>query len=655
MQHSDEEGTPVASVLSLPTPPEDGSPVGHAPLPSRLAEAVFVGREREMQALLRYLEAAVAGQGRLVFLTGEAGIGKTRTALEFATLARSQGAHVLIGRGIEDTGAPPFWPWVQMVRTYLATQEPDVIRTAIGRGAADIAQVIPDVKACLSDLPTLPALAPEHARFRFFESFTTFLAMAAVASPLVLILDDLQWVDTPSLLLLQFLAREVAAMRVLVVGTYRDVALPASHPLRHTLGAVVRESGVASLSLHGLSELAVAQCMERMTGVPSTAAMVTAVYQRTEGNPFFLTEVVQLLAAEGAYTALHNAQAALELPVPQRVRDVVIRRLQALSADCQQLLSLAAIVGREFRLPVVIAVAAQASPPFRRPLLDLLDEALAARLITGIPQSLGHYSFAHALIRETLYEELSVRARVHLHQQVGDAIEHLCWPHLEPYLTELAAHFLAAAQGGVAVEKAITYALQAAEHANALLAYEEAANHYTRALQLLEFHPSPEVHQCDVLLALGNAQRKAGMIAATRETFERVAGFARRLGKPEHLARAALGFAIGLTGISVQGGVADPLLIGLLQEALTSLPQEDSALRARVLGRLAMETLLVHHAGTTRHHQSAGGGDGAPPGRPRHPGVYPACDFGSTAWPRTSPGPPGHGGRNHPASGDYWR
>ena len=578
----------MGSSTPLPTPPEDSSAVEYAGLPDRL-EAVFVGREREIHALLTGLEAAVAGQGRLVFLTGEAGIGKTRTAFEFATLARSQGAHVLIGRAIEDTGAPPFWPWGQIVHTYLATQAPDLVRTAMGRGAAAIAQVLPEVKECLPDLPPLPALAPAHARFRFFESFTTFLTNAAVASPLVLILDDLQWADTPSLLLLQFLAREVAALRVLVVGTYRDVELPASHPLRHTLGAVAREPGGTSVMLHGLSEPAVAQFMEHTTRVPPTAAMVTAVYQRTEGNPFFLTEVIRLLATEGGPDALASAQATMVIGVPRRVRDVVTQRLQSLSAEGQQLLAVAAVVGREFHLPVVAAVMAHTLTPLRRALLDLLDEALAARLLVEVPHRLGHYSFAHALIRETLYEELPVHVRVRRHQQVGEALEHLCRPHLAPYLTELAAHFFVAAQGGVAVDKAITYAVQAAEQAIALLAYEEAANHYTQALQLLEFHPSDAVHQCDVLLALGDAQRKASMLTAARETFQRAASLSRTLARPEHFALAALGFATGFAGISVQSGAADPLVIGLLEEALASLPQEDSAIRARVLGRLAIE------------------------------------------------------------------
>jgi predicted ATPase len=350
-------------------------------------------------------------------------------------------------------------------------------------------------------------LDPAHARFRFFESITAFLTHVALASPLVLILDDLQWVDTPSLLLLQFLVRQLPAMRVMVVGTYRDTALPASHPLRTMLGTVGREPVVLSLALHGLSAQAVAQCLERTTGVAPTAALATAVYRRTEGHPFFLTELLRLLTTTGTATDPYHSQVAIECSVPQRVRQVVSRRLQALSAGCQQFLCIAAIVGRDFRLPVVAAVAAQAHPPLQHPLLDLLDEALVAQLITEVPQRLWHYRFTHALIREVLHEELPLRVRVRLHQQVGEALEHLCRPHLEPYLSELATHFRAAAQGGAAVEQAITYTLQAAQRATTLLAYEEAAQYYTQALQLLALHPTDAVSQCEVLLALGDAQR----------------------------------------------------------------------------------------------------------------------------------------------------
>ena len=287
----------------------------------------------------------------------------------------------------------------------------------MGRGAADIAQVIPEVKEHVPGLCIPPALAPEHARFRFFASVTTFFANVAMGSPLVLVLDDLQWADTPSLLLLQFLARQLTALRVMVVGTYRDMAWPASHPLRTMLGAVAHELVVSSLVLQGLSEQAVARCLEQTIGVATDSRAGDGRVSTYRGASVLSHRSPPLTAyCRDAHRAVPGPGRP-EMPVPQRVRDVVIRRLQALSADCQQFLSVAAVVGHNFRLPVVVAVAAQAHPPLQQALLDLLDEALAARLIAEVPRSPGHYSFAHALVRETLYEELPVRRRVHLHQQ----------------------------------------------------------------------------------------------------------------------------------------------------------------------------------------------------------------------------------------------
>ena len=323
--------------------------------------------------------------------------------------------------------------------------------------------------------------------------------------------------------------------------------------------------------------------------LPASPRPLTLYASLQEGHPFFLTELLRCLSTTGTSPDPHQPQVAVASSVPRRVRHFVSQRLQALSADCQHFLRIAAIVGHNFRLPVVTAVAAQAHPPVQRPLLDVLDDALAARLITEVPPCLGHYRFAHALIREALHEDLSLGARVRLHQQVGEALGQLYRPHLAPHLSELAAHFLAAAQGGVAVEQAITYTLQAAHHATAVLAYEEAVQHYTQALHLLEVHPQDAIAQCEVLLALGDAQRQAGLLTDARTTCQRAAGLAKALGSPEHLARAALGFATGFAGISMHGGVPDVLVSGLLEEALRVLPPDDSALRARVLGRLAME------------------------------------------------------------------
>src|SRR5262245_26085991 len=208
-----------------------------------LTDGVFVGREREMAALRANLEDAFTGCGRLVLLVGEPGIGKTRTAHELAAYAQVRGARVFTGRCYEGEGAPPVWPWVQIVRTYLHDCYLDTLRADLGAGVADIAQVITEVRERFRQLPAALILESEHARFRFFDSFTTFLKNIATAQPLVVILDDLHWADTSSLLLLRFLARELGDARLLILGAYRDVALEPCHPLRQTLGELAREQG----------------------------------------------------------------------------------------------------------------------------------------------------------------------------------------------------------------------------------------------------------------------------------------------------------------------------------------------------------------------------------------------------------------------------
>ncbi len=206
-----------------------------------LAGGVFVGRQREMGELKGCLEDALSGRGRLVTLVGEPGIGKTRTAQELATYAGLRGSQVLWGRCYEEQGAPPYWPWVQAIRSYVRDIEPEQLRSNMGAGAADIAEVVSDVREQLPGLGTPIQLEPEQARFRLFDSITAFLKNAARRKPLVLVLDDLHWADHPSLLLLEFVARELANARVMVIGTYRDVEVSRQHPLSQTLGELTRE------------------------------------------------------------------------------------------------------------------------------------------------------------------------------------------------------------------------------------------------------------------------------------------------------------------------------------------------------------------------------------------------------------------------------
>jgi predicted ATPase len=370
--------------------------------------------------------------------------------------------------------------------------------------------VIGEVREKLPDLPVPPALESQQARFRFFDSFTTFLKNAARNQPLLLILDDLHAADTPSLLLLQFLARELQDAHLLVIGTYRDVEMGPQHPLAQTLGELAREYHSHSLLLHGLNEQEVARFIELSAGFVPSETVVTAVQRQTEGNPFFVTEVVHLLASADDRSAVTNPQSAIPVVIPLRVREAIGRRLLELSEECRNLLTIAAVIGREFNLNVLEAVEGRVNlGRTGERLLARLDEAVAARLLIVVPQGVGRYVFSHALIRETLYQMLSTTQRVRLHRQVGEVLEHLYGAHLEPHLAELAYHFFLAAPGGE-VDKAITYAVQAGgERATTLLAYEEAVGHYERALQVLELKGPDEVHRGELLLALGDAQQLA--------------------------------------------------------------------------------------------------------------------------------------------------
>ena len=260
-----------------------------------LAGGIFVGRQREMGELKGCLEDALSGQGRLVTLVGEPGIGKTRTAQELATYAGLRQAQVLWGRCYEGEGVPPYWPWIQAIRSYVQDLDSTELQSEMGAGAADIAEIVSDVREKLPGLKPPPALEPEQARFRLFDSITTFLKTAGRRRPLVLVLDDLHWADHPSLHLLEFVARELSNARVLIIGTYRDMEVSRRHTLSQTLGELTRERLFQRVLLRGLDQEDVGRFVELVSGAAPPEGMVAAVHRQTEGNPLFITEVVRLL------------------------------------------------------------------------------------------------------------------------------------------------------------------------------------------------------------------------------------------------------------------------------------------------------------------------------------------------------------------------
>jgi len=538
---------------------------------------VFVGRTRELGELRQSAEEARAGGGRLVLLLGEPGIGKTRTASELTTYARLHGFQVLWGRCHEGGGAPAYWPWVQVIRAYLHDRDSAALRSEMGSGAPDIAQVVSEVRERLPDLPPPPALDAEQARFRLFDSITTFLKNAAGRQPLVLVLDDLHSADTPSLLLLQFLARAMEVARLLVVGTYRDLELGREHPLFQALGDLAREPVTRRIALHGLSEQDVGRYIEMTAGMTPPGPLVAVVHAETEGNPFFLGEVVQLLVAEGGLEGA-DARADWKPSVPQGVREVLGRRFGRLSAECNQVLAVASVVGREFALDVLEPVTGLAGDR----LLERLDEAIAARVVVKVPDARGRFRFSHALVRETLYEELSTAQRVRLHRGIGEALEAIHGVRPERHLAALAYHFSQAADAANA-EQAITYARRAGARAVTLLAYEEGARLYGTALEMLAvYRPTAELERGELLLELGEAQRRAGDIERAKEAFREAAALAKRLATPELLAHAALAYA-GPAFVWQHDEAVPPLL----EEVLASLGEPDGALRALVMARLA--------------------------------------------------------------------
>ena len=543
-----------------------------------------MGRDREVAELSAGLEDAVGGWGRLFLIAGEPGIGKTWLAEHLAGHATGQGTRVLWGRCWEGGGAPPFWPWSQMIGALAEDRDEQTLASWLDAvGTAHVAQLVPGLAGRLGMTSIPEALSHESdaARFYLFEAIAGFFRRAASAQPLLLVLDDLHAADEPSLLLLQFLVRDLRGARLLVVGTYRDLVAERSPGIGEAVGELVREGQL--LNLRGLDRAAVKALIETLSGVVASPARVATVHERTEGNPLFVREVVRLLATE----------ATLQPPgpggvlIPGSVRAVIGRRLAPLSADAVQVLSAAAVVGREFDLSLV---GPACGLPVER-VLEGLSEATGLGVVAEDPGAVEGYRFSHSLMREVLYERLPIPARLQLHRQVGEAIECVYGTGTGAHVAELARHFAEVAAAGEAA-KALEYARLAGERAMGMYAYEEAAAQYQRALQALRFAGPDEPVRFEVLLRLGAAQARAGNYQQAKESCLQAAEIARRLGDPEQLARAALGFGER----QVEGGLVNRQLVALLHEALDGLGPQDSPLRARLLARLSLEFAFSEEA-----------------------------------------------------------
>ena len=497
---------------------------GRIPLPPLVLDtdaAYFVGRDAELAQMQDVWQRAKNGRHQLLLVAGEPGIGKTRLSLEFARARGGEGATVLVGCSDEEA-LVPYQPFVEALSWYVrACPEPDLrAQLAAAGGGTELALLIPELLHRVPDLPTPQAVNPEGQRYRLFEAVAAMLAVASRARPVLLIFDDLHWADQATLLLLRHVMRSSNAAYLAIVATYRESELGRTHPLADMLIKLRCEGSVARLLLHGLDVAHVRGLVDTMVGPDAPSHLAQIVTDSTEGNPFFATEMLRHLKETGAIArlgaSLGSAVEFIDVGLSEGITEVVGRRLSRLSDACNRVLSIAAVIGREFDIAVLEGVADLSDDE----LLDALKEGTRAQLVCESREVSGRFAFMHALVRETLHCELISPRRVKLHRRVAEAIERLTLDAPDPPLADLAYHFTHAASAGT-VDKAIDYATRAGDRAADALAHEEAARFFEMALHSLDLRPaSPETDALRVDLHARRARSFDALGEWTREIGE---------------------------------------------------------------------------------------------------------------------------------------
>ncbi len=557
----------------------------HDPM-ALLRKLPFVGRHDEYEAMLKKLAEARNGRGSVILLAGEPGIGKTRLTEEFCDHA-SSGATVIRGNCYEGDVSAPFGPWTEALRS-LIEQTPDAeLRATLGPGAPDIAVMMPEIKRRIPDLEEAPKLDPESERARLFESIAAFLRNAAEKKPLVIFLDDLHWCDRPSLALLEQVARGCADKRIVVVGTYRDVEVDRVHPLAQTLGALRRMEHHERISLRGVTEYAVEELFAAVEPSEEAAAgrqaLAQALHAESEGNPFFIREVLNHLVETG--NLKHEGgrwqggvATVAAMGIPEGIKEVIGRRLSRLSETCNRMLGRASAMTSGFTWDELRAICDDPEDA----LLDALDEALGSQLISE--RASDTYAFTHALIRATLYDELNKPRRVQLHRRIAESLESLYADSIDDHLSELAAHYIAST--GNAAEKAVEYSIRAGDRARESYAWEDASAHYERALAAMGLGGKQDDEQsARVLLSLAECQHNGGDPSRALDSLRACAEIARRARNSDLLARCAYGFRDSAYYSELD--VAEECLV-LVDEALAAVGIAPSLHRARLLGDRVM-------------------------------------------------------------------
>ena len=565
---------------------------GAVPLPTRLAHRPgvgVIGRESELAVLEAAAKRVSSGEGReVVLVTGEPGQGKTTLVSEVARHCHEAGMTVLLGRCDEEVGSP-YRPFHEALSHYVAHADEDLLRSHVAGHGGELARMVPALDQRLGGLPPPQSTDDDTERYLLYSAVVGLLDVASSQSPVALVLDDLHWADKPSLQLLRHLVANASASRLLVLGTYRDIELSAAHPLTEALASLHREpAGISSIDLKGLDDSGVLAFMESAAGHGLDdvgVGLAHRVYRETDGNPFFVAEVLRSLSESGAiiqdatgrWTASDDED---RMALPHSVRTVIGTRVSRLGEEATRILSTASVIGREFDLDLL----AEAAGADEDELIDLLERAKMAAVVLEVPGSPGRYSFSHALIQHTLYEDTGATRRTRVHRAVGQAMERLYGEGSDERVGELARHFFLATRPTDA-DKAISYARRAGEAALAALAPDDAVRYFSQALELASLAGSEATtERVDLLIGLGTAQRQTGD-PASRDTLLDAAHRAADLEDTDRLVAAALANSRGFFS---NVGAIDAEKVEVLETALARLRGETTD-RALILATLCSE------------------------------------------------------------------
>ncbi len=476
------------------------------PASDPLYRRAFVGREAELRQLHAAFDAAISGQGGLGMVGGGPGIGKTSMMEQLATYVALRGGKALVGHCYEEGSlSQPYLPFVEAMRSYVLAREPDGLKADLGTGAGDIARIVSEVRDRVGAIHESPSPGdPEEQRWRLLQAVSGFLRNASLVTPLLVVLEDLHDADRGTLDLLVHLSRNLQGARLLIVGTYRDVEVDRQHPLSSTLADLRRNNTFLRVPLRGLTVDEGHRLYTALRGHEVSWAQAEAVHRQTEGNPLFIQEVLRYLVEAGMVVRQGDRYVPQIDPgeaIPEGLRDVIGKRLSRLSDQTNHVLSIAAVIGREFRLDVLQRVAG-ASEDEVIVALEQATERAVVEVRSGLGANVG-YRFAHAFFRQTLYEELSPPRRIRMHQQVARALEAVYGRRVEEHAAELAEHY-SYSSDHADLAKAVEYGELAAGRAMAVFAYGEAVRHLERALEVQEvLDPDAKARRCDLLLALG--------------------------------------------------------------------------------------------------------------------------------------------------------